>query len=123
MDVAEMGFSREAHMMLTCSAVPRLTHILKSVPKDQALTKWMPSADDAHLSTWLRCVGAEQLDDALPAPERAHLAASLDLPPQFGGVGLQSLIRPVDKELLGSWATITVDFITFCISKGLFAYS
>jgi hypothetical protein len=33
-DVAEMGFSREAHKILTGSAVPRLTHILKSVPKD-----------------------------------------------------------------------------------------
>jgi hypothetical protein len=37
-DVAEMGFSREAHTMLTGSTVPRLTHILKSVPKYQAST-------------------------------------------------------------------------------------
>jgi len=59
------------------------------------------------------------VDAALPAPERAHLAASLDLPPQFGGVGLQSLIRAADEELLGSWAAVTADLITFCKSKGL----
>ena len=56
-DVAEMGFSREAHKMLTGSTIPHLTHILKSVPKDQASTEWTQSADhDAHLSTLLRCV-------------------------------------------------------------------
>jgi hypothetical protein len=33
-DVAKMGFSRESHKMLIGSAVPRLTHILKSIPKD-----------------------------------------------------------------------------------------
>ncbi len=36
--VAKMGFSREAHKMLIGSAVPRLTHIAKSVPKDDAST-------------------------------------------------------------------------------------
>ena len=87
-DVEEMFFSREAQRMLTGSTIPRLTHILKSVPKDHALTKWMRSADDAHLSTWLRSVGAEQLDATLPALERAHLAASMELPPQFGGYKL-----------------------------------
>ena len=122
-DVAESGFSREAHKMLTGSAVPRLTHILKSVPKDHASTEWMQTADDAHLSTWLRCVGAEQLNAALLAPERAHLATSLDLPPQFGGVGLQSLIRTSDEELFGSWAAVTTDLINFCRSKGLSTYS
>jgi hypothetical protein len=119
-----MGFSREAHRMLIGSTVPRLTHILKSVPKEQASTKWMQSADDAHLSAWRRCVGAEQLDAALQALGRAHLAASLDLPPQFGGVGLQSLIRDdADEELLGSWAAVTANLITLCRSKGLSSYS
>jgi hypothetical protein len=69
--VAEMGFSREAHRMLTGSAVPRLTHILKSVPMDHASIEWMQSVDDIHLSTWLKCVGAEQLDAALAAPKKA----------------------------------------------------
>jgi hypothetical protein len=109
--------------MLTGSAVPRLTHILKSIPKDEASTSWMQSADDVHLSTWLDCAGAEQLHDALITAEKDHLAASLDLPPQFGGVGLQSLMRVVNKELLGSWASITADLITFCKSKGLLSYS
>jgi len=122
-DVAKMGFSRESHKMLTGSAVPRLTHILKSIPKDEASTSWMQSADDVHLSTWLDCAGAEQLHDALITAEKDHLAASLDLPPQFGGVGLQSLMRVVNKELLGSWASITADLITFCKSKGLLSYS
>ena len=76
-----------------------------------------------YLSTWLRCVGAEQLDATLPALERAHLAASIDLPPQFGGAGLQSLIRTADEEIIGSWAAYTADLITLYRSKGLSAYS
>jgi hypothetical protein len=32
-DVSKMGFSREAHKMLTRSTAPRLSHILKSFPK------------------------------------------------------------------------------------------
>ena len=62
----------------------------------------MKTVDDAHLSTWLGCVGAATLDLSLQGTQRDHLSASLDLPPQFGGVGLQSLIRVVDEELLGS---------------------
>ena len=53
--VAKMGFSRDAHMMLTESAIPRLTHILKSMPKEAASIGWMPLLDEAHLSTWLDC--------------------------------------------------------------------
>jgi hypothetical protein len=48
-DVANMGFSRESHKMLTGSAVPRLHHILTSFPKDDASITWMQLADDAHL--------------------------------------------------------------------------
>jgi len=92
--------------MLTGSAVPRLTHVLKFVPKDVSSTGWMKTTDDAHLSTKMNCVGGETLDANLPPIEREHLADSLDLPPQFGGVGLQSLIRADDGELLGSWASI-----------------
>ena len=33
-DVAKAGYPREAHRMLTGSAVPRLSHILKYIPKD-----------------------------------------------------------------------------------------
>ena len=33
-DVAKLGYLREAHKMLTGSAVPRLSHILKSILKE-----------------------------------------------------------------------------------------
>ena len=105
--------------MIIGSSVPRLTHILKIVPKNTTLDEWMQSAD-VYLSTWLNCVGAKQLDTAIPASERAHLAASLDLPSQFGGVGLQSLIRGADKKLFQSWAWISADLIPFCISNGVY---
>ena len=75
--------------MLTYFAVPRLTQVLKSDPKDASSTGWMKTADDAHLSTWMMCVGGETLNVDLPPMEREHLVASLDQPPQFGGVGLQ----------------------------------
>jgi hypothetical protein len=81
----------------------------------------MQSAD-VYLSTWLNCVGAKQLDTAIPASERAHLAASLDLPSQFGGVGLQSLIRVADEQLLEPWASITADLVAFCRSKQVSVY-
>jgi hypothetical protein len=51
------------------------------------------------------------------------LSASLDLLPQFGGVRLQSLIRAADEELLGSWASITSDLISFFRSKNMSVYS
>ncbi len=51
------------------------------------------------------------------------MPASLDLPPQFGDVGLQSMIRAADEELLGSWASITSDMITFFRSKDLPVYA
>ena len=69
-DVAKMGYSREAQKMITGSAVPSLTHILKIVPKDTTSTAWMQPVEDAHLSTRLHCVGAETLDTALPATGR-----------------------------------------------------
>ena len=50
-DVAKMGYSREAHQMLTGSADPRLTHVLKSVPKDETSKQWMEEVDREHLST------------------------------------------------------------------------
>ena len=55
----------------------------------------------------------------MTSQERQHLAASLDLPPQFEGMGLQSLIRAAYEELLGSWASVTANLITFSRSKGL----
>jgi hypothetical protein len=100
--VAKMGSSREAHKMLIGSAVPRLTHIAKSVPKDDASIAWMSAVDEAHISTWLDCAGATTLGADLNTQERDLLSTSLDLPPRFGGIGMQSPIRVVDEELLGS---------------------
>jgi hypothetical protein len=71
----------------------------------------------------MACVGGKSLDADLHPVERDHLASSLDLPPQFGGVGLQSLIRGADEELLGSWASITSDHITFFRSEVLPVYT
>jgi len=50
-DVAKLGYPREAHIMLIGSAVPRLSHILKSVPKDQTSEPWMEEVDKEHLLT------------------------------------------------------------------------
>jgi hypothetical protein len=122
-NVAKDGYSREAHKMMTGSTAPRLTHILKNIPKDESSTNWMKAVEDAHLTTWMKCVGAETLDATLPPIERAHLAALIDLPLQFGGVGLQSIIRAADEELLRSWSSITSDLIIFCRYKDLPVYS
>ncbi len=65
-DIAKMGFPSVEHKMLTGYAVPRLTHILKSVPKDSASIEWIESTDEAHLCTWLSCSGAETLHALLP---------------------------------------------------------
>ena len=46
----------------------------------------------------------------------------MDLPPQFGGVRLQSFIRAADEELLGSWASDAADLISFFRSKDLIVY-
>ena len=98
-DVSKMGFSRESHKILIGPAVPRLSHIVKSVPKDATSTVWMEAVDDAHLSTWLDCTGLAMLSH-----ERELMSSSLDLPPQFGGIGIQLLIKAADEKLLGSWA-------------------
>jgi len=77
--VTKVGFSREAHKMLKGSAILRLNPEVR--PKRRILHRMMTTVDDAHLLTWLRCVGAKTLDNALPEPDREHLFASLDLPP------------------------------------------
>ncbi len=48
------------------AAVPRLSHILKSVQKSHHSRGWMRENDNAHLSAWLHCLTAsEGLDHAL----------------------------------------------------------
>ena len=67
--------------MLTRAAIPRLSHIIKSVPKDSSCIEWIKLVDDADLSNWLNCVRAITLDPVLTYRERKHLSSSLDLPP------------------------------------------
>ena len=82
----------------------------------------MTSVDDAHLSTWLDCTGASTHGADLSTWEGDLLSASLDLPTQFGGIGMQSLIRAVDEELPGSWASVTTILVVFLRSKSLSVY-
>ena len=53
---------------------------------------------------------------------RDQLTGLLDLPPAFGGIGLQSLERSADEELLGSFASISSSLISFCRSMKLSVY-
>ena len=52
-DVAAAGFPREAEHMLKGAAVPRLSRILRLVPKNKHTVGWMIEMDGAHLSVWL----------------------------------------------------------------------
>ncbi len=79
----------------------------------------MQEVDSQHLSTWMECIGASVLHEDLDPHDRNRLAAELDLPPQFGGVGLQSLIRAADEKLLGSWASVSADVIAYFRTKNL----
>jgi len=58
----------------------------------------------------------------MSACEREHLCI-IGPPTTFVGVGLQSLIKAADEELLGSWAAVPSDLITFLMSKGMPVYS
>jgi hypothetical protein len=120
--VANMRYSREAHKMLMCLAVPRLTHIVKSVSKDDAATGWMTTVDEAHLSTWLDCTGASTLGLDVTPQKCNHLSASLDQNLQFGGIGMQSLIKAADEELLGACVLVSANLIVFLRTKGLSGY-
>ena len=74
--------------MLKGAANPRLSHILRSLQKSQH----MQEMDGAHLSAWLQCLTAsEDLLHVLGPEGRSQLSDLLDLPPSYGGAGLQSL--------------------------------
>jgi hypothetical protein len=71
--------------------------------------------DTAHVSTWLHCLTASPvLEHALSPTEWNSLTEWLDLPPSYGGSGLNSLVRSADEELLGSFAGIAASLISFC---------
>ena len=46
----------------------------------------------------------------------------LDLPPSYGGAGLNSLCHSNDEELLGSFAAIVASLISFCRKTELHVY-
>jgi len=74
----------------------------------------MQEMDGAHLSAWLHCLTAsEVLEHALGPEGRSQLSDLLDLPPSYGGAGLQSLEDSADEEFLGSFAAIAASLITF----------
>ncbi len=123
-DVATAAFPREAEQKLKGAAIPRLSHILRSVQKNHHSLGWMKEMDGAHLSAWLHYLSSsEDLEHALGAHGRDQLAAQLDLPAAYGGAGLQSLESFVDEEFLGSFAAITTSLIAFCKNVELLVYT
>jgi len=70
-DVAAAGFLREAEQRLKGAAAPRLSHILKSVQKNNHTAGWIAEIDGAHLSAWLHCLtSSEDLENELGAGEK-----------------------------------------------------
>ena len=75
--------------MLKGTAIPRLSHILRSVQKNNQSARWMAAMDSAHLSAWLHCLtSSEDLFNDLDEEGKASLSELLDLPPSYGGAGL-----------------------------------
>jgi len=83
----------------------------------------MREMDDAHVFTWLHCLSAStDLEYAIGPSARDQLAGLIDLPLAFGGIGMQSLERSADEELLGSFAGISAFIISVCRSTELPVY-
>ena len=51
-----------------------------------------------------------------------HLSDLLDLPPAYGGIGLQSFEKAADEELLASFAGISASVIALCRKTELLVY-
>ncbi len=69
--MVEVGYPREATTMLTGATVLRLSHILKSIQKNQRTVPWIREMDTAHLSTWLHCLTASKdLENDMEDPSR-----------------------------------------------------
>jgi hypothetical protein len=122
--VAAAGFPREAEHMRTGAAVPRLSHLLRSVKMNHATMGWMREMDSAYLYyILLDCLTvSEDLEHALGPLGRDHLFGPLDLPATCGCAGLQSLESSADEEFLGFFAWITTALISFCKETGLSVY-
>ena len=109
--------------MLKSAAVPRLSHILRSVQRNDNSAWWMTEMDEAHLAAWLHCLHASDvLEKDMGSQGRKSLLKLLDLPASYGGAGLQSLEADADEELLGSFAEIAAALISFCKNTELPVY-
>jgi hypothetical protein len=122
-EVANAGFPREAEQMLKGAAVPRLSHILKSVQKNTNSAGWMAEMANAHLSVWLHCLTASgELETDTDKERKDGLSELLDMPASYGRTGLQSLALAVDEEFVGSFAGIASALISFNRNTELPAY-
>ena len=75
----------------------------------------MREIDGAHMSAWLHHLTASEVPEhALGTEGRSKISDLLELPPSYGGEGLQSLEDSADEEFLGSFAAIAASLITFC---------
>ena len=75
-----------------------MSHILKYVQKSRHSRGWMREMDGAYLFAWLHCLTASQdMEHALGTEGRSQLSDPLDLPPSYGGAGLQSLEDSADE--------------------------
>ncbi len=65
------------------------------------------------LSCWPQCLHASKdLERALDPPILDQLSNQLDLPADFKGAGLHSLVNSADEEFLGSFASISFALIS-----------
>jgi hypothetical protein len=78
--------------MLKGLAIPRLSHIRKSIHENANFTGWMQTMDEEHMSCWLQCLSASRdLELALDPQTLDQLKDFMDLPQTFGGAGTRSL--------------------------------
>jgi len=83
----------------------------------------MKDMDSANVGTWLHYLTSSSvLETAIDDSSRDILTDWLELPPSYGGAGLNSLCRSSDEELLGSFAAIAASLITFCRKTELHVY-
>ena len=101
--------------MLKGVASQKLVYLLKIVQKKPQTVSWMREMDDAHVSSWLHCLSTStDLEHDVSPLARDQLTGLTNLPPTFGGIGLQTMERSTDEELLGSFAGICVYLVSFC---------
>ena len=99
--------------MLKGAAIPRLSHILKSIQKNANSKGWIKTMNEEHLSCRLKFLSASRdLELALDPRALDHLTHWIDLPPSFGGVDTHSLSNSADEDFSGSFAAIAFALIS-----------